>query len=155
DISSVTASYDTSGSFSFTATYYNALNNLDTSENFGIFAKFSIVGGEPPEYGEDFSICSYDTAQGGVFGQHHVFSNGVNYFNQAEVSGYDGKLQLTRTESADHKSITVSGSSPALANHDWRCFNYELLAEAHASASNPNSHYSAACDCWYVSRKLD
>lgn len=94
--------------------------------------------------------------KGELFGQNHVFaSTGLHFFDQAEVSGYSGKLQFSRTTSPDGRQIVLSASSPALANHDWRCFGYSLNSRTHASASNIYSKYDESCDCWYVSQTLD
>lgn len=154
DIAAVVVSYDTAGSITITASFYNAFNTLDTSENFGFWGDFSITeSGE--SYGGDTSYC-FGTSTSGLYGQHHVYSNGsVTFNNEGSIGGYSGKLPFTRTEGADHKSVTISASSPALANHDWKCLNYSLHARTHASISNPYSEYGAGCDCWYVNRELD
>jgi hypothetical protein len=154
DIASVSASYDTAGSLTITVSYYHAFTELDTSEHFAFWGEFAVTEGTEP-YG-DPSHCFGGGSGAGLYGQNHVYSNGgVTFYNQGEISGYSGKLPFTRSEGFDHRSVTVSASSPALANHNWTCLSYDLHARTYSSASNIHSEYGEGCGCWYVNSQLD
>lgn len=79
----------------------------------------------------------------------------TTFFDRAAVAGFDGYLDFTRTMSPDGKQITVSASSPVLANRDLRCIEYTLRTRTRKSASNINSDYDESCGCWYVNQTLD
>jgi hypothetical protein len=152
DVRQVHIVYDTSGSLTITVDYWHAVNALDTSQNYSFWGSFSIGTGAGSE---SYKYC--DTSAGGSLGgQHHVYSKyAFHFFDQASVVGYGGTLTLTRTMSPDNTEVTLTGSNPALANHDWTCATYTLYARTRSSIDNIYSHYDDYCDCWYVTTTLD
>jgi hypothetical protein len=152
DISAVTARYDSAGSLSLVIDFYRSVNELDTSENYAFFGEFMVGGAATFGY----SATEVPHCGGELYGQNHVFaSTGLQFYDQATITGYSGTLKFSRATSPDGRQITLSASSPALANHDWRCFGYSLSSRTHASAANIYSKYDGSCDCWYVSPTLD
>lgn len=155
DISQVDVTYDSAGSLTITAHFYNPVNAVNTSEHFDFWSTFIVGEGSASSLYPGFCGPSSGAA-GAVDGQHHVYSSvGTSIYNQADVRGYSGKLQFTRSESADRRSVTISATSPALANHNYTCLGYSLFASQRASVSNLKSEYSEACGCWYIPERLD
>lgn len=148
DVSKVTASYDSAGSITMTIDFYNAYTALDYSQNYAFWSNFSFGG--PYQADDPGTSCSAV-----ISGQHHVYATSTVFFDRATVSGFDGYLSFTRTASPDNKSITLTASSPSLANRDIRCMTYTLKARRRSTASNINSDYDSGCDCWYVGSLLD
>jgi hypothetical protein len=147
DISRVRVSYDTAGALSITVNFHHSPAALDLSQNYAFLAAFSL--GRP----SDNTVNAYCNT--GITGTHHVFSNRVTFLDRATISGLDGYLNFARTSSPDGREVTISATSPALANRDLRCLDYALYARRYSSASNLNSDYDSVCDCWYVSLRLD
>lgn len=146
DIRQVSVRYDTSGTIEFTADFYNAPSGLDLSEKYAFVSKFQVGSNDGDSY---YRFCS-GTNTGDISGQHHVFaSTGLRFFDESAVSGYDGKLQFTRSTSADGRSVTVRATSPTIANRNFECFNYYMLHRTYSTASNLSSSYDGSCDCWY------
>ena len=153
DISAVHATYDSSGSLSITVDFYNSINSLDTSQNYAFYSKFIV--GFPLDPGDPNSFCS-QVNPGDLSGQHHVYTAyPFTFFDRASAQGYSGYLNFNRSTSADGRQITISASSPALADRDYRCMTYELDARKHAPASDPLSLYDPDCGCWYRGVTLD
>ena len=124
---------------------------LDLSQNYAFWGSFSVGGASsatPP------ASCTA-SVPGSVTGQHHVFSQSSTFLDRATVSGLGGYLPFSRSVSADGRQITLSASSPALANRDLRCFTYSLESRRRSTASNLYSRYDEHCDCWYVSGGFD
>jgi hypothetical protein len=153
DITELNVAYDTSGSIAITVTFVNSVNSLDLSQDYAEFGNFRVSTGDVWPTGGD-PLCT-DGSAGNLIGQNHIASNVETFNNQATIIGYTGTLPFTVTKSADGHQITLTASSPALANHNYTCANYTVYAKIRSTASNPNSDYDAGCDCWYVSSLLD
>lgn len=154
DIEEVIATYDSAGSLSITARFYNAFSAVDTSENFDFWASFGVSTGSDRSW--EPGTCSASFGPGDVHGQHHVFSSvGTVFFDRASVTGYSGYLSFSRVVSPDQRSVTISATSPVLAGRDFRCLEYELKSRARSTVSNPYSEWSEGCGCWYVNPVLD
>lgn len=152
DIKQVYVVYDSSGTIKLTIDFYNAPANVDRSQNYGFAGNFTIgtaSGASPSGY------CS--TTNGGISGQHHIYSSylGQTFFDRATVAGFAGYLNFNRSTSADGRQVTISASSGAIANRDYRCFTYKEVARRRSTVSNPNSDYDPSCDCWYVTVTTD
>lgn len=149
DIRRLIATYDTAGSLSVTVNFYNSIASLDLSQNYAMSGQFTL--------GKWVRSGAYDYCRAEVSGQHHVTwsGSGSSFYNRATIDGYDGYLALSRTVDSAGTSITVTGSSPALAGRDITCLTYHLSARRLSSASNPNSQYDSVCDCWFISVTLD
>ena len=149
DIQGLQVTYDSAGSLTLQVTFYNAPSSLDRSQNYAFWSAFSVATATPYDGLPD--RCSSSS----ISGQHHVFAERTTFYDRASISGLDGVLQFTRTTSADGKTVTVTASSPALANRDLRCVSYELRARRYSTAASIYSDYDESCNCWYVSNSLD
>jgi hypothetical protein len=147
DISRVEARYDTAGSLTITVHFYNDAASIDRSQNYAFWGTFTV--------GSVGSQTSCATAAGSIFGQHHVYATSTTFYDRASVSGLDGTLDFTRTTSPDNRTITISASSPSIANRDYRCLSYQLNARRYSTAENIYSRYDEGCGCWYTSSVLD
>ena len=141
--------YDTVGTLTITADFYNSPSSLDTSQNYAFLANF--------EVGMNAGSKSYRYCDSYVYaGQHHVWAKtGLRFYDQSSVSGYEGKLQFNRSTSGDGKQVTVSANSPTLANQDLQCFTYQLRNRSYSSASNLHSDYDDSCGCWAITTSGD
>lgn len=147
DIKNVSIIYDTAGALSLTVTFYNSPSALDYSNRYAFWGNFGL--GVIRRYGGSPS-CEF-TATGMVNGQHHIFSTtGLRFYDQASVTGYEGQLPFQRTMSPDGRSITITASSPVLANRHFDCFEYSSHSRFRSTPSNSHSDYDSSCDCWYV-----
>lgn len=153
DVSNVSATYDSAGSIVITASFFNNVNDLDTSQNYAFFSNFAVgtadTSGSEPR-------CS-TSAQGSlVAGQHHVYGAGsFRFYDQAYVTGYDGVLTFQRTAAPDGRQITITASNANIANRTYDCLTYSLSARRRSTVENINSRYDEWCDCWYVAPTLD
>lgn len=150
DIRQVLVKYDTNGSISLTVEFYNSLNTMDLSQNYKFAAQFDIGEGSPT-YGDSAS-CYAGGVPGDLYGQHNVLGS---FYDRASISGYEGYLYFTRSESVDKKWFTVTATSPALGGRNYRCIEYTLFARSHSSISNIYSEYDPGCDCWFVEPAID
>ncbi len=131
DVKHVTVTYDSAGSLTIRVDFFNALNALDTSQNYAMWAGFEVGA---PSGGSD-PYCS-TSSPGSVSGQHHVFAQWTTFYDRSSIVGYDGYLNFTRTVSPDQRSITITASSPALANRDFRCAQYTLNTRRISTITN-------------------
>lgn len=154
DVSHVTVTYDTNGSLSLSVSFYNSFSTLDTSQYYAFWGRFTL--GHEVQGSSIGPYCEAHQQTGDLDGQHHVFDPyGTTFFDEATLIGYSGKLTFTRTTSSDGRNVTISGSSPALANRDYNCGEYELWARVHSTPENLYSDYDAGCDCWYTNAEMD
>lgn len=150
DISRLEARYDSSGSLTITVRYYNDAATIDRSQNYAFWGTFSVGG-----IGTVGTQTGCAAIPGSLYGQHHVYATTTTFYDRASVSGYDGTLDFTRTTSPDNRTVTLTASSPSIANRDYRCMNYQLNARRYSTPENIYSNYDAGCDCWYTASVID
>lgn len=150
DIKQVLATYDSVGKLSITVEFYNRIDQLDTSQNYKFWGKFNV--GDGYAIWNDPASCGAGGSSGALYGQHNILGS---FYDRASVGDYEGYLDFNRTDWPDEKTITISASSPVLANRNYRCLEYTLNARSRSSISNIYSDYDAGCDCWYLSPTLD
>lgn len=142
DIKSVEATYDDAqGQLTLSVAFYNALDELDTSEVYSMYAYFHLD-----------SAC-FESGGDSIEGQHHVLSDYTQFYDRAQVSGYSGYLNFQREVSADQKSVTISATAPALQGKDYKCLTYRILGRARAD--RVTSNYDPDCGCYFFGRVLD
>jgi hypothetical protein len=149
DISQVAVRYDTAGSLTLTVAFYNSLDWVDKSRNYKFWGRFSVGEGSA---GYNPATCWAGGTPGDLYGQHNVVGN---FYDRASVNGYSGYLNFSTSTSADRKIVSITASSPVLANRNYRCLEYALYARSYSSITNLYSEYDEGCDCWYLSGKLD
>lgn len=150
DISQVAVHYDSAGTLTLRVAFYNSLDWVDKSRNYKFWGWFNIGEGSPNAF--DPSSCYAGGAPGDIYGQHNVVGS---FYDRAEVGGYNGYLNFTPSMSVDKKIISLTASSPAIANRNYRCLEYSLYARTHSSITNLYSDYDEGCDCWYLNNGLD
>lgn len=145
DIKQVSATYDTAGTIRFVVEFFNTPEALDLSSKYAFIGEFVV--------GRRAGSSAYPYCGGGAgtisYGQHHIFSMLVQFYDRATVEGYEGFLEFSRSTSPDGRTVTVSASSPVLANRDYTCFTYRVRNRHRSSASDIYSDYDSSCACWY------
>lgn len=146
DIKHIDVRFDNqAGSLSIVVEFYRAPSSLDTTDNYAYWATFGLGTSASSGIGCE----TYDT--GSVTGQHHIYSSsGVQFFNQASVAGFDGKMPVGVAASDGGRTLTLTAQNPALMNREYVCFSYRTEHRQYSSVSNPNSRYDSSCDCWYT-----
>lgn len=154
DIRQVFVSYDTAGTLTVTASFYNAFDSIDTSSHYAFFGEFEITAARPSPGAAHCSVSWLEPEHAQGF--HHVYKATPGTFQDyVEFQGVSGKLPLTRVTSADQKQVTVSATHSILAGRNYNCVRYTLWSRELSSFSNPNSRYDADCDCWYLESPID
>jgi hypothetical protein len=152
DVSGVRVLYDTTGAISIIVDFYGPVDGYDSSQNYAYYGNFTV--GSWKRYGATLS-CSTE-AQGSLgSGQHHIYSASSTFFDRATVTGYDGYLNFARALSADKRQITLTASSPTIANRNYQCVTYTTNGRRRSTVENINSRYDENCDCWYVGAPPD
>jgi hypothetical protein len=150
DISGLEARYDSAGSLTITVRFYNDAATIDRSQNYAFWGTFTLGG-----ISGSGAQASCSSIPGSIYGQHHVYAASTVFYDRGSVSGYDGTLDFTRTTSPDNRTVTLTASSAAIANRDYRCMSYQLNARRYSTPENIYSNYDAGCDCWYTSGVID
>lgn len=147
DIKRVTANYDSAGSFSIRVEFYNSINSLDPSTVYSHKGDFRFSNCDPDRSVEnDPPLLS---------GSHRIAGQ-PTVGDLFAVEGFTGAGTVQRSQSEDGLAVTVSGSSPAIANQDYRCFFYHNVGRSRASEpSPPDFEYDSECDCYFTEKHDD
>lgn len=128
DIESVRASYDTAGTLTLIATFFQPVGRYNVS--------WGVAG----------SNCSVSTeAGGGAFASADP-SSGTGTLS---VTGFSGFVPATVSVSADRRAVMLEATHPVLANRAFGCI-YST-----SSSFTGSRHYDSGCSCFTTVYDMD
>lgn len=152
DLANVSASYDTAGSITFTATFYSDTRQRPSewysTEISAIFGTYN-----PDGYNVIPNTKGSCDTIGDQSSEHQISLNlPFTGTATATVAHYTGSLSAPVTVSPDGRSLSVTFSQSQIAGQGYQCMTGSLSTWTRSTASNLNSYYGVGCDCWYVYR---
>ena len=126
DLAGMYVRYDTTGTLSITAQFFDAYENTSGIGGGDLAVRISDAG----YYSSGKPVCTGSGPIGGVFLYASIYPSSYASSGSVSISGYDGSIAAPRSRSADGKELTWTVTHPLLADRNYICVTSASLSTA-------------------------